>query len=105
MIKGTADKNNNNVNFKLITAFNDFIAGNSLREIHRTGSKCTWTNKQDQPVMVTLNRVLASGDWELHFPLCSLKALTRIGSDHNPLVLDSGEGNIQRSYIFFFEKQ
>ena len=44
-----------------------------------------------------------SPDWEVVFPLCSLLAETRIGSDHVPLILSSGEDRIRRSPRFFFE--
>lgn len=35
--------------------------------------------------------------------MCSLVAETRIGSDHVPLVLSTGEDRIKRSPRFFFE--
>jgi hypothetical protein len=35
--------------------------------------------------------VLASVDWEQKFPLVSVRALARSGSDHTPLLIDSGE--------------
>ena len=35
--------------------------------------------------------MLASVEWEQKFPLVSVVALTRAGSDHTPLILDSGE--------------
>jgi hypothetical protein len=35
--------------------------------------------------------------------MVSLTAETRIGSDHTPLILDSGEGLLRRSNRFFFE--
>jgi hypothetical protein len=30
-------------------------------------------------------------EWEQKFPLVTVRALTRIGSDHTPLLIDSGE--------------
>ena len=38
-----------------------------------------------------MDRVLASVEWEHKFPLVSVVALPRAGSDHTPLILDSGE--------------
>jgi hypothetical protein len=35
--------------------------------------------------------------------MVTLSAETRIGSDHTPLILDSGEGLLRRSNHFFFE--
>ena len=44
-----------------------------------------------------------SVEWEVAFPLCSLHAITRIGSDHSPLLLSSGGGATPRSNRFHFE--
>jgi hypothetical protein len=58
-----------NYNHQLMESFNTFIGDHSLREVARTGSKYTWTNKQEKPVLVTLDRFFISGDWEARFPL------------------------------------
>jgi hypothetical protein len=50
-----------------------------------------------------LDRVLVSASWEGRFPLVSLCAETRIGSDHTPLILDSGDDAPPRSSRFIFE--
>jgi hypothetical protein len=54
-------------------------------------------------VLVKLDRFLVSTEWEERFPLCFSKGLTRVGSDHCPIVLDSGENNPNKSHYFFFE--
>ena len=55
--------------------------------------------------MCNLDRVLVSTDWEEKFPTTILTALTRVGSDHSPLLLDMGGSNQQKARQFFFEKQ
>ena len=50
-----------------------------------------------------LDRVFVTSNWEVLFPMCTLVAETRIGSDHVPLILASGEDRIKRSPRFFFE--
>jgi hypothetical protein len=50
-----------------------------------------------------LDRVLVSPEWELQFPLLSLRATTSLGSDHSPLVLDSGVVLPRKQPRFFFE--
>jgi hypothetical protein len=50
-----------------------------------------------------LDRVFISPAWEATFPLCALTAITRIGSDHNLLLLCSGEGSIRIPPRFFFQ--
>lgn len=55
--------------------------------------------------MVALDRFFISPEWEERFPLCVAWSLTRVGSDHSPIVLDSGEQGAPRPRYFFFEKQ
>ena len=103
LIRLGADKNNDNINWPRVAMFNNAIASMALREVARTGARYTWTNKQLAPVRSVLDRVFLSPDWEVVFPLCSLLAETRIGSDHVPLIFSSGEDRIRRSPRFFFE--
>jgi endonuclease/exonuclease/phosphatase family metal-dependent hydrolase len=84
LIRGPGDKSNDNINWPRVRQFNDVIAILCLRELHRTGSRFTWTNKQLSPIRSVLDRVFVSTSWETLFPLCSLTAVTRVGSDHNP---------------------
>ena len=46
-----------------------------------------------------------TSDWEDKFPLCLAWGLTRVGSDHAPIILDFGELGAPRPKYFFFEKQ
>lgn len=43
-------------------------------------------------------------EWDQHFPLSTLSALPRIGSDHAPLVLDTRGRRVTSPKIFHFEK-
>ncbi|KAE8800176.1 retrotransposon unclassified [Hordeum vulgare] len=83
--------------------FNDCIADLALREIARVGARFTWTNKQEDPIQSVLDRVFVSPQLEFMFPLSSLKAVTRIGFDHTPLLFLSGEGAAPRTRRFRFE--
>jgi hypothetical protein len=48
--------------------------------------------------------VLASVEWENKFPLVLVRALARTGSDHTPLLIDSGEqAHVGNKSIFSFE--
>lgn len=89
----------------MINQFNDFINKNKLMEIKRGGSRYSWTNKQSCPVMVELDRILVTTDWESKFPLCTAHNIIRVGSDHSPLVLDSGEKNRTNPRRFYFENR
>ena len=103
LIRSGADKNNGIINWSRVAMFNNAIASMALREVARVGARYTWTNKQLTPVRSVLDRVFMSTEWEMLFPMCSLHAETRIGSDHVPLILSSGEERLKRSPRFFFE--
>ena len=83
--------------------FNNAIATMAFREVARVGARYTWTNKQLAPVRSVFDCVFVTSDLEVFFPLCMLVAGNRIGSDHVPLILASGEDNIKRNQRFFFE--
>ncbi|KAI4983888.1 hypothetical protein ZWY2020_025754 [Hordeum vulgare] len=69
------DKNNAWVDIPSMQYFNDWIADLGIRELN--------------PMQIVLNGVFMSPDWETRFPHASLWAITRIGSDHVPLLLSS----------------
>ena len=61
------------------------------------------TNKRLNHVRCVLDRVFILASLVLAFPLCTLVAETNLGSDHTPLIMDTGEGSPTRSNRFFFE--
>lgn len=81
------EKSIGNVDVNLMNAFNDMINTTSLREFHRSGSRYTWTNKQNPPIMYVLDRVLVSNEWEDKFDLTTAITAPRLGSDHIILCL------------------
>jgi hypothetical protein len=70
LIRFAEDKNNSNIDQSLMDRFNIFIDLHELQEIRRCGAKYTWINKQVNPMMVNLDRILVSNDWEAKFPRC-----------------------------------
>nr|ADB85341.1 putative retrotransposon protein [Phyllostachys edulis] len=105
LIREMGDKNSSNYNWKLIDMFNEFIYENDLIEIKKGGGKYTWTNKQKCPILVNLDRVFVSLDWEAKFPLCHVQCLLRVGSDHCPILLTSGETDKVKTGRFFYEQK
>jgi len=103
LVRDSSEKSTGNVNSSLVSLFNYFVNDTSLREMHRHGGAYTWTNKQSSPIMAVLDRVFISEDWEEHFPLATARSLTRVGSDHNPLLVETDSGVSIRSSIFKFE--
>jgi hypothetical protein len=59
--------------------FNCFIKDNQQREIKKMGPRFTQTNKQYQPIMSNIDRVLVSADWEQQFPCCLVQTLLDSG--------------------------
>lgn len=103
LIRFASEKSSQNIDQSKLDLFNSFISDAGIKEIIRKGSKFTWTNKQDQPVMSALDRVFTSFDWDLHYPWATCETLTRVGSDHNPLLITTQDVGMDRPYVFRFE--
>jgi mannosylglycoprotein endo-beta-mannosidase len=103
LVREAAEKSTGNVNDSLVQLFNHFIDDVNLREMHRQGGSFTWTNKHEIPIMAILDRVFVSNDWESNFPLATIRSLTRIGSDHNPILVETENEMSIRSTIFRVE--
>jgi hypothetical protein len=54
--------------------------------------------------MCKLDRIFCSTSFDSGFPLASARVLSRSGSDHTPLVWDSGESRIPKKGSFKLEK-
>jgi hypothetical protein len=65
LIYKSSDKNNTNINRATIGRFRRMINDLSLKEIPFHGRKFTWSNQQVDPVLVKLDRVFCSVDWNL----------------------------------------
>ena len=63
---------------------------NSFVDLPLEGASFTWFRDFGLPSMSRIDRVLVSLDWEEHFENRSLRVLTRIFSDHCPLLLEVG---------------
>ena len=81
------DKNNANYNRAMMGRFRRFINDLALKEIPLHGRKYTWSNQQNSPTLVKLDRVLCSVDWEEKFPNSLLQSMASDDSDHCPLLL------------------
>jgi hypothetical protein len=78
------DKNNANLNRRLMTSFKSTIDDLGLTEIKLNGHRFTWSNEQQ---MTRIDRLLCTPDCELLFPACFLHSLSSLMSDHTPLLL------------------
>lgn len=96
--------NNGKVNQKWCNNFNAWIEIWSLLEIKLSSRKFTWANNQDNLVMSTIDRIFCTTDIDSFFPLGSAQALPRLGSDHTPILWESGVGLTPKSSSYKFEK-
>lgn len=103
LIRHPGDKNNSLINYPRMQLFNDCIADLGLRELDHIGARFTWMNRQADPTRSVLDRIFISPEWELRCPLESLRAITRIGSDHVPSLLSSLDDRPPQPPYFCFE--
>ena len=75
-----------------------------LREVSMSGRQFTWANNRSVPTYEKLDRVLMDTEWELKFPMVTVRALERIEalSDHAAIILDSNstKPNVRRPSKF-----
>jgi endonuclease/exonuclease/phosphatase family metal-dependent hydrolase len=103
LITKASDKNNLNINRRLIGKFRaarDFL---ELKDMRMDGRRFTWSNAQADPVLTKIDHVFFSAEWDAAFPNAYLQAITSACSDHAPLFL---QGNVasQRKPSFKFEE-
>lgn len=83
--------------------FNSIIDQENLREVQMSGRQFTWCNFQDSPTLEKLDRVFINNEWEDIYPLTTVRTLVRAMSDHNPMLMETGQ-NMAPQSIFRFEQ-
>jgi hypothetical protein len=81
ILRKPEDKSNDNFNPRWPFIFNAIIENLNLREIALSGRLFTWASRRETPTYEKLDRVLASVEREQKFPLVTVQALNRSGSD------------------------
>jgi hypothetical protein len=103
LIRFEWEKSSDNVHHTWMEAFNDIIKDNGVKELMRKGGKFTWTNKQANPVMSVLDRVLVCTRWDQFYKRASCETLSRVGSDHCLLLVNSDDHRFQQHHCFRFD--
>jgi endonuclease/exonuclease/phosphatase family metal-dependent hydrolase len=103
LIRFEWEKSSDNTHHVWMDAFNDFIRDNGVKELMRKGSKFTWTNRKTKPVMSTLDRVLVCPRWDRFYRRASCDTLTRVGSDHCPILVNSDDQRFKQQHCFRFD--
>jgi hypothetical protein len=93
-------KNNPNLNRFMMGRFRRCIHDLGIKDIDLHGRKFTWARAHD--VLVRLDRVFCSVEWEQKFPDFLLQCSASEGSDHCPLLLGLKD-NLRGKRRFHFE--
>ncbi|MQL91998.1 hypothetical protein Taro_024624 [Colocasia esculenta] len=77
----------------------------ALVDIDMAGGFFTWPNLRTMASCSWLDKFLVSVDWEDHFPCSQLAVLTRVASDHRPIIVKTsrvwGRRNSFRMELFW----
>lgn len=84
MILTADDKNNSNLNRRLMGAFRDMVQDMELKELNLKGRKFTWGSDSTQ---TRIDRAFCTIEWDLMLPGCVLQAQLSLVSDHCPLLI------------------
>lgn len=104
LVRNRSEKTSGNVNSQWTFCFNDRINRFGLIELKVSSKKYTWANNQDNLIVATLDKIFVTTHWESKSPRSLVEALPKYGSDHTPLLLDSGENVRRPEKVFKFEK-
>lgn len=88
IIRFSKEKNSMDGVHKHTPVFNSLIHFYELRELAMNGGIFTWSNNQENPILEKLDRVLVTEDI---FPQAFVKKIPREISDHNPLIVSTGQ--------------
>jgi exonuclease III len=102
LIYEARDKNNLNLNRRLMGQFRAALDRSGLREIRCHNRLFSWSNEHDQPTLVRLDRFFCTPSWEALFQACAVQALSTSSSDHCPLLLTDIQSPPRRA-VFRFE--
>lgn len=87
LICRTSEKNNPNVNLRMLGRFRNLIDGLELKDLPLPGRRFTWSNEREHSTLTRIDRILVSNEWEASFPQYNLSPASTAISNHCPLVL------------------
>jgi endonuclease/exonuclease/phosphatase family metal-dependent hydrolase len=87
LIYRASDKNNPNVNRRLMNQFRLVLEDLKLKELQLHGHRFTWSSGTTNPTLTKIDHVFITKEWELAFSNCYLQALSTSVSDHCPLLI------------------
>jgi endonuclease/exonuclease/phosphatase family metal-dependent hydrolase len=87
LIVDATDKNNTNLNRRMMDKFRRLLCKLDLKELYLNGRRYTWSDEQERVTLERLDRVFSTVDWVVIFPSSFLTLLSSSTSDHSPLLL------------------
>jgi hypothetical protein len=84
--------------------FNEWVNKFGLVELKNSARAFTWTNNQEFPIMVAIDKILCTTSFEQKFPLSFVSTKARAISDHIPLILNLGIREVKKPRLFRFKK-
>jgi endonuclease/exonuclease/phosphatase (EEP) superfamily protein YafD len=104
LVRAQSNKSNGNVDFRWVDRFNAWVDMWSLIKMGLASRSFTWSNNQENQIMSRMDRIFVSTEFEALFPLAMATTLPRVGSDHTPIVWDSGIGKPQECIVLNLKK-
>lgn len=92
LIYRAADKNNSRLNTRMMSLFREAISDCELKEIPLQNRHFTWSNEQQNPTLVRLDRMFCNTEGDALFASHALHALSTSHLDHCPLLLSNQSG-------------
>lgn len=74
LILQATDKNNANLDRRMMSKFRRFIDANGLKELFLHGRMFTWSNEREIPTLTKIDRAFISVNWQLEHSECLLQA-------------------------------
>jgi hypothetical protein len=82
-----SDKSSGRINRKLMNSFRVLLDEIEMKKLHLHGPKYTWSSGTHTPILLKIDHVFTSREWELMYPSYHLQAGSTSVYDHCPMVL------------------
>jgi endonuclease/exonuclease/phosphatase family metal-dependent hydrolase len=101
IVRFPSERSNDSNYSTAMMELSDFIAEQGLVDIPLVGGQFTWSNNQEDEIWSRIDRFLISPSWEDHYPEVVQRRLSRVCSDHFPLMLECGDSRGGKKYFKF----
>lgn len=101
MIFEARDKNNININKRMLGRFHKAIDTAGLREIKCKTRRFTWSNEREDPTLCSIDKFFCNNAWEALHPGYMTTAALTSSLDHCPLVLANADAPFRKARFRF----